>query len=75
MEIKTAGDLLIAIASGQGWGKEETDFFLQSSFLYLSLGLRSAGSKNNGKASVDRIQLYTLSFCRNLQLGGFLKTL
>ena len=75
MEIKTAGDLLTAIASGQGWGKEETDFFLQSSFLYLSLGLRSAGSKNNGKASVDRIQLYTLSFCRNLQLGGFLKTL
>ena len=71
MEIKTAGDLLTAIASGQGWGKEETDFFLQSSFLYLSLGLRSAGSKNNGKASVDRIQLYTLSFCRNLQLEGF----
>ena len=71
MEIKTAGDLLTAIASGQGWGKEETDFFLQSSFLYLSLGLRSAGSKNNGKASVDRKQLYTLSFCGNPQLEGF----
>ena len=71
MEIKTAGDLLTAIASGQGWGKEETDFFLLSSFLYFSLGLHSADSKNNGKPSVDRIQLYTLSFCRNLQLEGF----
>ena len=73
MEIKTAGDLLTAIARGQGWGKEETDFFLLSSFLYFS---RSADSKNNRKVSVDRIQLYTLSRCRNLQLAsGFLKTL
>ena len=71
MEIKTEGDLLTAIARGEGWGKEETDFFLLPSFFYFSLGLRLAGSKNNGKASVDRIQLYTLSFCRNLQLEGF----
>ena len=33
MEIKTAGDLLTAIASGQGWGKDETDFFLLSSLI------------------------------------------
>lgn len=37
----------------------------------LSLGLRSADSKNNWKASLEGIQLYTLSFCRNLQLNGF----
>ena len=76
METKTAGDLLTAIARGQGRGeKEKLTFFFcllffisRSLFLYFS---RSADSKNNGKVSVDRIQLYTLSFCGNLQLEGF----